>query len=163
MSPFRFRRSRVSPTTATLPRTKEPSVSAGVRDSTLWIGLVTASLGVWAFFFPNAFFDEFPVAGAHWVSTLGAFNEHLLRDYGSAQIGLGLAAVLVAMQKSSTGIAAVMSGYVVFGTLHLGYHFTTFGFFSSGSAAAQAFALATFITIPLAVIRAIRTRKENTK
>ena len=153
----------MSPITATLVGRKEGSVSDGVRNSTLWVGLVTASLGVWAFFFPNAFFDDFPVAGAEWVSTLGSFNEHLLRDYGSAQIGLGVAAILMALQKSSTGISAVMTGYVSFGTLHLGYHFTTFGFFSAGSAVTQAVALATFIAIPVIVLTAIQTRRETTK
>lgn len=53
-------------------------------------------LGAWGFFFPAGFFEDFPISGANWVSTLGEYNEHLMRDYGSAQVGLGLAAVVVA-------------------------------------------------------------------
>lgn len=117
------------------------------------VGVATSILGAWAFVFPQSFFEDFPIDGAHWVSTLGHFNDHLVRDFGSAQIGLGIAAILVALKKSSAGISAVMVGYVAFGVLHLGYHFTTFGLFPSGSAAAQAVALALFVVIPFAVLR----------
>lgn len=124
-----------------------------MRVMVIGIGVAMSILGAWAFFFPQGFFDDFPIEGAHWVSTLGHFNDHLMRDFGSAQIGLGIAATLAAIKKSAVGIIAVMVGYVVFGVLHLGYHFTTFGVFPPGSAAAQAVALALFVVIPFAVLR----------
>jgi len=138
-------------------------VSHRVRAWALVAGVATALLGAWAFFFPQSFFEDFPVEGAHWVSTLGRFNDHLMRDYGGAQVGLGIAAILVALRRSSMGIAAVMTGFIAFGTLHLGYHFTTFGLFAPGSAASQAIALTLFVVIPFAVLRAIQTRKESEK
>ena len=136
-------------------RATQARVSRGLRDVVFVVGIATSALGVWAFFLPQRFFDDFPIDGADWVSTLGVFNDHLMRDYGAAQVGLGFAAILVALTRIPSGIAAVMAGYVAFGMLHLGYHFTTFGFYPPASAAAQAVALATFLAAPLAVIRAI--------
>lgn len=127
----------------------------------LLAGVATLALGSWAYFFPEGFFRDFPVAGAHWVSTLGEFNEHLVRDFGGAEIGLGLAAVLVASARNLVGIRSVMVGFVVFGTLHLGYHFTTFDHFHTESAVAQGVALTTFIAIPLLVLALAGRRERN--
>lgn len=138
-------------------RPTEP-VSSGVRLWVIVVGVATLILGGWAFFMPEGFFNDFPIAGARWVSTLGEFNDHLMRDYGAAQIGLGLAAVMVATKRSRSGVIALMTGFVVFGTLHLGYHFTTFDHFHTGSAVAQAVALTTFIVIPLGVLLALRNQ-----
>lgn len=132
------------------------SVSRGVRLWVIAAGVATLMLGAWAFFMPEGFFNDFPISGAHWVSTLGEFNDHLMRDYGAAQIGLGLAALMVAAKRSRDGVIALMTGFVVFGALHLGYHFTTFDHFHTGSAVAQAVALSTFIVIPLGVLLTLR-------
>lgn len=143
----------------TEPR-KDPRVPG--RATRAWalastIGVLV--LGSWAFFLPGDFFTHFPISGAHWVSRLGLFNEHLMRDYGSAQVGLGVIGILIAMRGRAESLVAVMTGYVTFGILHLGYHLTTFGHFTPASAAAQAVALTTFVVVPLGVIRAIQTRE----
>ncbi len=49
--------------------------------------------GLWALLFPRAFYDDFPLPGREWVSTLGPFNEHLVRDCGA--LNLALAVLLV--------------------------------------------------------------------
>lgn len=91
-----------------------------------------------------------------WVSHLGEFNEHLTRDFGAAQIGLGLAAIMVARQCNRGGIIAMMTAYIVFGLLHLGFHFTRFDHFHTASAVSQAIALATFIIIPAGILLTLR-------
>lgn len=120
-------------------------------------------MGLWSFYAPESFFDDFPTSTAQWVSSLGVYNEHLMRDFGSAQVGLGVAALAVAVSRSEAGMRAVLLGYVGFGSLHLAYHFGTFGVFSAGSAAAQATALATFVAVPTALlIRLRRTKRKET-
>lgn len=145
-----------SETTTPVP-TQGRAVSRLIADTTVAIGAVTLLMGAWAFFFPAGFFTDFPVSGADWVSTLGEYNEHLMRDFGSAEIGLGLAAIIVGTRRSREGIAAVLLGFVVFGVLHLGYHMGTFGLFDTLSAASQATALAAFIVIPLVLLWGLRS------
>lgn len=127
-----------------------------VANLTVVIGVIAVLMGAWAFFRPAGFFTDFPFPGADWVSTLGTYNEHLMRDFGSAQIGLGLAAIIVGLQRSRIGISAVLWGTVVFGTLHFGYHTGTFGMFETISAASQAAALSAFIVTPLVLLWALR-------
>lgn len=147
------------------PDISSAPVTKTVRAWVLAVGIATTVLGAWAFFSPVRFFVDFPIQGAGWVSTLGEFNEHLTRDYGSAQIGLGVAATLVALLRSPSGVVAVTSGLLVFGTLHLGYHLTTFESFTPASAASKAIALTMFTVIPLAVLRAVmvQARKEQAR
>lgn len=128
----------------------------GVRAWVFVAGGATLLLGGWAFFLPEGFFNDFPIRGADWVSTLGEFNEHLMRDYGSAQIGLGIAAIISAARWSRRGVISLMVGYAIFGPLHFGYHLTTFDHFDTGSAMAQGVALVTFVLIPLGVLLALR-------
>ena len=127
-----------------------------VADITVVIGAIAVLMGGWAFFRPAGFFADFPYPGADWVSTLGTYNEHLMRDFGSAQIGLGLAGIIVGVRRSRAGISAVLWGTVVFGSLHFGYHVGTFGMFDTISAASQAVALSAFIVIPLVLLWALR-------
>ena len=143
------------------PTGSQPTAGRPARILALTSAAGAMALGAWAFFFPEHFFINFPVAGSHWVSTLGEFNEHLMRDYGSAQLGLALAGLMAATRSGSNGLVSVMAGYVLFGVLHLGYHLTTFHHFTHGSAAAQATALTTFVVIPLVVIRATRARVDR--
>jgi hypothetical protein len=113
-------------------------------------------MGLWAFFFPAGFYDGFPVSGADWVSTLGEYNEHLMRDFGSAEVGLGLATIWAGARRSRDAITAVLSGLAVFGVLHLGYHVGTFGLFSTVSAVSQATALIVFVLIPVILLWGLR-------
>lgn len=137
--------------------TRGPNVSSLIADTTVAIGAITLIMGAWAFFFPAGFFNDFPVSGAAWVSTIGEYNEHLMRDFGSAEIGLGLTAIIVGARRSREGIVAVLLGAVVFGFLHLGYHMGTFGLFDTFSAVSQATALAAFIVIPLVLLWGLRS------
>ena len=125
-----------------------PPVPRWTRRWTLVVGISTLMIGFWTFFFPVSFFEDFPVTGSNWVSALGDYNEHLTRDYGAAQIGLAVAAIGVAFSGRRTEIVSVLTGYVVFGGLHFGYHLGTFSSFSTGSAVTQGLALATFAVLP---------------
>lgn len=145
-----------SETTTPVP-TQGRTVSSLIANATMAIGAVTLLLGAWAFFFPAGFFEDFPVSGADWVSTLGEYNEHLMRDFGSAEMGLGLAVMIVGVRRSREGIIAVLASFVLFGVLHLGYHMGTFGLFDIFSAVSQATALAAFVVIPLVLLWGLRS------
>lgn len=127
-------------------------------------GAATVALGVWGFFAPESFFEDFPIRGADWVSALGPFNEHLVTDFGSAEIGLGIAAIGVGWFRSAEGAVSVLAGAIIFGVLHLTYHLDTFKEFTTASAASQAVALSLFIAIPTVLIVMIGTpsKKEPT-
>jgi hypothetical protein len=53
--------------------------------------------GVWALVAPRSFYDDFPGGGSSWVSPFPPYNEHLIRDYGSALLALAVLAVAAAV------------------------------------------------------------------
>ncbi len=129
-----------------------------MKTGTMLIAGAATVMGAWAFAFPRGFFDDFPVQGAEWVSTLGAFNDHLLRDFGSAQIGLGVAGLVAARTGAYEAMRPILIGFVAFGILHLGFHLATFGEFTTGSWATQIGALVTFVAIPLGLLGSAQRR-----
>lgn len=65
--------------------------------SEVWISLTLAFLslgelavGIWALFLPRSFYEDFPFSGRDWVSTLGPYDEHLVRDVGEFNLAFGV-------------------------------------------------------------------------
>ena len=69
----------------------EPCLIASPRIIVALLAISALVLGFWAAFDPRGFYANFPGGGRHWVSADGPYNEHLVRDFGS--LNLGLAAV----------------------------------------------------------------------
>ena len=58
------------------------------EKAALWALTVSAVYpGLWALVWPRSFHASFPGAGLHWVSSLGPFDEHLVRA-GSRHLAL---------------------------------------------------------------------------
>jgi hypothetical protein len=120
------------------------------------LGIGSVVQGLWSYLFPRGFYDDFPLPGRSWVSTLGPFNEHLTTDVGAGLIGIGVAAVIVARRRSVDGTMAVMAGFVAFGLAHLGFHLGHLTPFSPASAAAQLVSLSLLVILPAAVVTSLR-------
>lgn len=125
------------------------------------MGVAALAMGGWAFLWPGGFYHDFPYPGAAWVSTLGPFDEHLMVDFGSALIGLGIIVMIAAWKRSVEALRIAMVGYVAFGALHFGYHLGTFEAFTTASAMTQATALLTLVVMPALVLYATRARGES--
>lgn len=124
----------------------------------LWFSLAMGAQGVWAFFAPRSFFWDFPLPGFGWVSTLGDFNDHLMRDFGAALVGIALVGTSTALRRQP--IRSLLLGYVAFGSLHLGYHLTTGGEFGTASFATQTVVLTAVVIIPAVLLRAIEREEQ---
>ncbi|MET8998057.1 hypothetical protein [Amycolatopsis sp. NPDC004169] len=85
-------------------------------------GLVEAVVGIWPLVSPTGFYQDFPGFRAGWVAMDGAFNEHLLRDFGG--LNLALAALLIgAAVIGTTAVARLASvAALLFGVPHFLYH-----------------------------------------
>lgn len=82
------------------------------------LGLV----GVWALFFPLSFYQDFPGLGMRWVSLDGAYNEHLIRDVGSLNLGISLATLYALVSKNPASAIASAIAALVYSLPHLLYH-----------------------------------------
>lgn len=77
----------------------------------LFLAIAALVVGVWALLAPESFYDDFPGGGRHWVSPLGPYNEHLVRDVGSLNLAIG---VLMAWAASSLDRRIVQGSLIVY-------------------------------------------------
>ncbi len=79
---------------------------------TLVLGVAVAAQGLWAFASPRSFFDV--------LATFEPYNAHFVRDIGSAMFGVGVAAVVAAVQPRA--LVAGLSGLSAFQVVHVVSH-----------------------------------------
>ena len=84
--------------------------------------LLALFVGVWAYFFPQSFYDSFPGVLGSWVSVDGPFNEHLIRDVGAMYLALGGASIGCLVWRSEVGYRILGIAWTIFGALHFAYH-----------------------------------------
>lgn len=115
--------------------------------------LVTAATplagGLWALLFPLSFYEDFPLPGKDWVSTLGPYNEHLVRDYGALNLALGVLLVTTAVLLERRLARVTLITWLVFATPHLVCHLGQTHHFSLSSDLEQLGGLALLVALPL--------------
>lgn len=84
--------------------------------------LLAGFVGIWAYFFPQSFYDSFPGVFGSWVSVDGPFNEHLIRDVGAMYLALGGASVGSLFWRSDMAYRVLGIAWTIFGVLHFAYH-----------------------------------------
>ncbi len=98
------------------------SVKQGTRIGLVVLGLQALLPGAWATASPRGFYNDFPGFGAHWISTDGPFNEHLLRDFGALNLALAVLALLAALWMTRQLAIATAVSILVYGVPHIAYH-----------------------------------------
>ena len=107
--------------------------------------------GLWALLVPRAFYEDFPLPGRDWVSTLGPYNEHLVSDYGA--LNLALAVLLVAAFLPERRLARVaLTTWLVFGVPHFVFHLGQTHHFSARSNLEQLGGLGLLVVLPLILL-----------
>jgi hypothetical protein len=122
-----------------------------IRFALIYLAIALGSVAVYILLAPRTFYDDFP-GWAQWVSALPPYNEHLLRDFGSAGLGLAVLAGLAAawMDRRVVQAAAIA---LFAGTLpHTLYHFTTTESYSTADNVLSLGGLVLQTALPLTVL-----------
>jgi hypothetical protein len=122
-----------------------------IRFALIYVALALGTVALYILLAPRTFYDDFP-GWAQWVSALPPYNEHLLRDFSSAGLGLAVLAGIAAawMDRRLVQAAAVA---LFAGTLpHTLYHFTTTGSYSTADNVLSLGGLLLQTLLPLAVL-----------
>ena len=123
-----------------------------LRVGILVLALTTLNGSLWALPFPRSFYEDFPLPGRDWVSTLGPYDEHLVRDYGALNLALGILLVGAAifLERRLTQVALVAwLGYAV---PHFAYHTTLTHHFSPFDNLAQLTSLGLQVALPVVLL-----------
>lgn len=134
-----------------------------VRALLIYEAVTIGAVSAWILIAPRGFYDDFPVGSSAWVSALPPFNEHLLRDFGSAGLGLAVLAALAAlwMDRRLAWAAAIS---ILAGSLpHTIYHFTTTESYSTGDNIASLGGLVVQTVIPLVILYLTRAAAEEAR
>ncbi len=119
------------------------------------LGYVAIALGfvaVYILLAPRAFYDDFPTGASAWVSALPPFNEHLIRDFGAAGLGLAVLAGLAAWWLDRRLVQAAAIALFLGTAPHTIYHFTTTEAYSTADNVASLGGLVLQTVLPLAVL-----------
>ena len=119
----------------------ERELREAVRGGRLRIGIVVIALtpalvGIWATVAPRGFYDGFPGGGHHWVSAVGAYDEHLVRDVGALYLGALVMLAFAFAWLDRRLVQAALVSTAVAALPHLIYHSTALDGFSTGDAVA---------------------------
>ena len=146
-----------------------PSVGEGFRAMVAEAGPVTAapslvqtilllvlalsglSAGIQATFWPRSFFDDFPF-GLGWVAADPPYNEHLIRDFGGLNLGLGLVALVAAFAGGRALVRAASGAWLAFGVPHLVFHLRHLDHLEGGDQASVAISLTVSVLVAAAVL-----------
>jgi hypothetical protein len=89
------------------------------------VAAAQAEVGIWGEVAPRSFYNSFPGFGRHWVSPVGPYDEHLVRDYASAEIGFAVLLACAAIWFSRRLVLVAGAAFLA-GTLpHFVFHLTT--------------------------------------
>ncbi len=94
--------------------------------------LSQGTLALWALLAPRAFFDDFPGGGRSWVSPLGPYDEHLVRDVGALSLALTVVLVAAAVWPERRLRLVAALAYVAWSVPHLIFHLTADGALATG-------------------------------
>jgi hypothetical protein len=109
-------------------------------------------LGVWAGFFPESFYKDFPGGGRHWVAADGPYNEHLVRDVGNASLALGVVALTALLRPVRELVLAAAMAFLVLGLPHLAYHLRHLDVYDTSDQIASITSLAIGVVIPAVLL-----------
>lgn len=81
-----------------------------------------AYTGGWAASAPRSFYDSFPGLGRRWVSVLGAYDEHLIRDVDGLYLALMTISVWAVLRPGAESFSLVGLAWAVFAVPYLVFH-----------------------------------------
>jgi hypothetical protein len=105
--------------------------SLAPRLGLVLVAIAQFEIAVWGLIGPRSFFESFPGAGHHWVAGLGLYNEHLVRDYASSELGFAVLLLAAALWFERRLVLAAGAAFLVGTIPHFAYHLTTTGSFST--------------------------------
>lgn len=130
-----------------------------VRLGLALLGAGQGATALFALLAPRSFYTDFPVPGAHWVSAAGAYDEHLIRDYGAAFLALSVLALAAAWIAERRLVQVALAVWIVAALPHLIFHVAHAGEPGGASGAASLATLALNALLPLLLL--ILAPKEN--
>jgi hypothetical protein len=135
-----------------------PSPALWIRAGLAFVALGELLIGVWALFLPESFYADFPFSGRDWVSALGPYDEHLVRDVGELNLAFGVLLAFAAILLDRRLLQVSLVAYLVYTVPHFVFHTMQTHAFSAGDNLAQLVSLGLQVVLPAAILFGIVLR-----
>jgi hypothetical protein len=122
-----------------------------IRLALIYMAIALGLVAAWILIAPKHFYDEFP-GPSQWVSALPPYNEHLIRDFGSAGLGLAVLAALAALWMERRLVQAAAIALFVGSLPHAIYHSTTTDAYSTADNVFSLGGLYLQVALPLLIL-----------
>ena len=111
------------------------------------LAVVQLGTGLWQLVLPESFYANFPT-----VDLAPPFSEHLMRDFGGANVALGIIVVAVAVWLEKRYVVLVLLAYLAFSIPHLVFHVSHLHGASDVDIAFQVVSLGLAVLLPVVVL-----------
>lgn len=108
---------------------------------------VQLGTGLWQLLLPESFYSDFPT-----VDLAPPYNEHLMRDFGGANVAIGVIVLAVAVWFEKRYVQLVLLAYLAFSIPHLIFHMTHLHGATTGDVVFQVLALGGAVVLPVVVL-----------
>jgi len=119
-------------------------------------GVPQALIGLWALLAAHNFYRDFGPGGG-WVSALGPYDEHLVRDVGGLSLGLGTLLIIAALRAGRELTLTAVAIWLLFAVPHTVYHLLNLDPLETADAIANVVGLVWTVVGPLLAV-ALATR-----
>jgi hypothetical protein len=133
-------------------RESRPVRQGLLRGGLLFLAITPLVGGLWALLVPRTFYEDFPLPGRYWISTLGPYNEHLVRDYGALNLALAVLLVSAAILLKRHLAPVALVTWLVYATPHFVFHLGKTHHFSAQSNVEQLVGLGLLVVLPLVLL-----------
>ena len=136
-------------------------LGTGTRLGLLLLAASALPVGLWASLAPRSFYEDFPAAGRHWVSSLPPYNEHLITDVGAGYLGLGTLLASAALLLGRNLVRVSLVSWLAFAVPHFAFHFTTLNVYSFLDNALNMTGLGLAVLLPLVLLAGTYRRPKD--
>jgi hypothetical protein len=123
-----------------------------LRGGLLLLAASSLTVGLWALLVPRSFYEDFPLPGRDWVSALGPYNEHLVRDVGALNLALGVLLVAAAILLERRLVQVSLVAWLAYAVPHFVFHLTQVHHFSPFDNLANIGGLGLAVLLPLLLL-----------
>ena len=122
------------------------------RAILIYLTLSGLLVGVWATFFPQSFYDDFPGLGRIWVAVDGPYNEHLVRDVGQLSLAIALVLGVAAWTMNTILVRVAAAAWLVNAVPHFVYHLRHLDAYDTVDQVGNVLGLGLLVALPIVVL-----------
>jgi hypothetical protein len=125
------------------------------------LAVTAAVVGTWAAAFPMSFYNDFPGFRTGWVSALGPYSEHLIRDVGALYLALLVLSVWAWRRPTADAMRVTGGAWLIFNAIHFLWHMLHLEMFETIDKVGNAVSLGGVLVLSILLLVPVRSGAED--